>query len=88
MGHENKFLCPECGADCAGIVSMVSAGFDSEDPLSGVLQWISCEKCKTNIPAHLAELWDGLTEEGAKKEWRKMYRELVLNSDDEFFTNP
>ncbi len=52
----------------------------------GVLRWIGYEKCEAIIPDHLAERWDDLTEESAKKEWRNTYRELVLNSDGEFFT--
>ena len=68
------FLCPECGGEEPYIVMEVSTVYDPDDPVSSVLEWISCKQCGVNIPAHIAERWDGLTTEKAKKEWLDIYK--------------
>ena len=75
---DNEFICPECGSKKAGMQSMVSrptpTGEKNEDPWASILQDIECLSCKKIIPAHLAELWDDISIEEAKKEWRELYR--------------
>jgi predicted RNA-binding Zn-ribbon protein involved in translation (DUF1610 family) len=56
---KEKFLCPECGSTQAG---------------DTVLERIYCTSCGRAIPAHIAYLWDDLSEEEARKEWRAKYR--------------
>ncbi|MDC9725448.1 MAG: hypothetical protein PSN44_05970 [Gammaproteobacteria bacterium] len=74
MEKENNFLCPECGGDKAYSVMEVSTVYDPDDPISGILEWISCEQCQNDIPAHIAERWNGLTTEQARQEWQDVYR--------------
>jgi len=79
MSHPNDnagFLCPECGSHDAGGVIMVEPAFDDDDdkPWSAVLQIITCACCNSLMPAHLAELWDGISPDEAAKEWRDVYR--------------
>ena len=70
---DNEFICPECGSKKAGMQSMVSRPTPTrgnEDPWASILQDIECLSCKKIIPAHLAERWDDISIEEAKKEWR------------------
>jgi hypothetical protein len=68
------FLCPECGSHDAAENLMVSQHYDPSIPHSGVLQYISCAACRYRIPAHLAERWDGITDDEAASEWRREFR--------------
>ena len=38
------------------------------------MQQVECNDCKMIIPTHIAERWDNLSIEQAKKEWVKVYR--------------
>ena len=74
---DNEFICPECGSKKAGMQSMVSRPTPTEgneDPWASILQDIECLSCKKIIPAHLAERWDDISLEEAKKEWKEIYR--------------
>jgi hypothetical protein len=73
---DQPFICPECGSGEAGIVAHISPDprLIGTDPWAGVLETIQCGNCRRNIPAHLAERWNGLSLEEARKEWRKVYR--------------
>ncbi|NQY26643.1 MAG: hypothetical protein HRT92_05640 [Piscirickettsiaceae bacterium] len=75
MENEDSFLCPECGGEEPYIVTEVSTVYDPDDPVSAVLEWISCKQCHAEIPAHIAERWNNITIEQAQKEWRDTYRE-------------
>jgi hypothetical protein len=76
------FLCPECGSqDAAGVV-LVSTVPSDDDPWSAVLERITCARCESVIPAHLAELWDGMLPEEAVKEWRDVYRNSMPRDDN------
>jgi hypothetical protein len=68
------FICPECGStECADAV-MVDGPFDPSKPWSGVLEHQHCARCRSIIPAHLAERWRNLSVEQAQKMWREIYR--------------
>lgn len=69
------FVCPECGSREADSTVMVETVLREGDPWSGVLQRITCRGCGREIPAHLGELWDGISVEQARSEWREVYRE-------------
>jgi len=45
-----------------------------QDPWNAVLQIIHCADCGRQVPAHLAERWNGLSMEDARREWRDVYR--------------
>jgi predicted RNA-binding Zn-ribbon protein involved in translation (DUF1610 family) len=70
-----EFICPECGSRKASDGRFVETEYDEADVWSGVLQMWRCADCKSVIPAHLCERWDGLSVEGAQKEWREVFRE-------------
>ena len=71
---KERFLCPECGSTQAGDTVNVSTDPSTGDPWSGVLERVYCTSCGRAIPAHIAYLWDDLSEEEARKEWRAKYR--------------
>ena len=70
-----SFKCPECGSTESNESVLVETDFSKDDPWSGVLQRRRCAKCGFVIPAHLAELWAGISHEQAAEEWRKCYRD-------------
>ncbi|NOQ94958.1 MAG: hypothetical protein GQ547_10045 [Methylophaga sp.] len=72
---EQPFLCPECGGEQAYNIINVSPIFDPDDPITNILEWISCKQCGAEIPAHIAERWNGCTNEQAQKEWLDTYRD-------------
>ena len=77
MNNNNDFICPNCGSTEPGYEEYVSKeNPDSKDtnPWSSVLQIISCEQCHRKIPAHLAERWDNISIEDAKKEWIEKFK--------------
>ncbi len=45
------------------------------DPWRGVLQIITCGDCGRDVPAHLAERWNGLTVDEARRDWLAVYRD-------------
>lgn len=53
---------------------LVSSKPLSSNPCSGVLEWITCAICKTDIPAHLGERWDDITPGQAREKWLRLYR--------------
>lgn len=72
-----KFICPECGSSEPGeefFLSKEPLNTKAKDPWANVLQQIECSKCKSIIPLHLAERWDGINYEEAKEEWLKIYK--------------
>jgi len=77
--EENCFLCPECGGNVPGVVMMVSPVLGQDNPVSHVLEWISCEECGSNIPAHIAERWENQSIDEARKEWREIYKDNQLD---------
>ena len=70
-----EFICPECGSHETGGKTHVSTVPDERDPWSGVLVRIRCASCRAVIPAHLAERWDNVSLEEARKQWREIYRD-------------
>ena len=78
---KSEFLCPECGGKKPDGGMFVSSEPGSDDPWSSVLKIIFCEQCHKSIPAHLAERWDGITIEDAKKEWVEVYRATAPSSE-------
>ena len=72
--ERGEFVCPECGSRDAELAVMVEPVFREDDPWSGVMQWITCDSCSREIPAHLGERWGGISVEEAGKEWREVYR--------------
>lgn len=74
--NRQHFICPECGNTEPGEETMVSPEFDINDPRTEVMQWLRCNQCGVNIPAHIAERWDNLTEEEARQAWHDKYRNL------------
>ncbi|MBE0440389.1 MAG: hypothetical protein IBX57_11675 [Gammaproteobacteria bacterium] len=77
---DEPFLCPECGGDKAYLAKHVSIEFVPDDPVTHILEWIECKQCHSDIPAHIAERWNGLTVEQAKQEWRELYRDEDVNT--------
>ena len=69
-----RFICPECGSqECEPTsLKLTLAGG------SGLRRNLVCAKCRFEIPAHLAERWGGISVEEASKEWREIYRALVV----------
>ena len=72
--EQGCFLCPECVGNTPDMAMQVSPAFDSDDPVSGILEWISCAECGAVIPAHIAERWDNLSIDEARKAWREIYQ--------------
>ena len=72
----NDYICPECGSKDRGLETLLDKEMNekSKDPWDSVLQQIECSSCGSVIPLHLAELWDNLSIEDAKKEWKEKYR--------------
>ena len=70
------FICPECGSNEPGEEIMLSKEINSKskDPWVSVLQQIECLSCGSVVPTHLAECWDDLSIEDAKKEWIEKYK--------------
>ena len=77
------FICSECGSLEASLHTMVSPIPDADDAWSDILQTMTCAGCGFDIPAHLAERWDGITIEQAQQEWRKIYKPTASREDDE-----
>ena len=69
-----SFKCPECGSTESNESALVETAFSKDDPWSDILQRHRCVRCGFVIPAHLAELWDGISQEAAVEEWRKCFR--------------
>jgi len=73
----DKFICPECGSNNEGdrlLLNKEISDNENKDPWSSVLEQISCGDCGSVIPAHLAERWDNLSVDAAKKEWLQVYK--------------
>lgn len=69
-----KFICPECNSKESGgeiLISKEPSRSNNKNPWSNVMQQMECHDCKMIIPSHLAERWDNLSIEQAKKEWVK-----------------
>jgi hypothetical protein len=66
--NNQDFICPECGSNEAGVTTNVSAIPEERYAWTSVLKRIRCAKCRRDIPAHMAERWDGLSFEEAQKE--------------------
>jgi uncharacterized Zn finger protein len=71
-----RFICLECGSEDSGEELLLSKEINdySKDPWDSVLQQIECLSCGSIIPAHLAERWNNLSIEDAKKEWKEKYK--------------
>jgi rubredoxin len=72
--EKGKFICPECGSKEADTMALISPIFVPGNPWSFVLQTITCVDCGSEVPAHLAERWNGMTKEQARSEWEDVYR--------------
>jgi len=72
--NPDDFICPECGSREANEFVCVETLPSETDPWSAILQRCKCAKCGNIIPAHLAERWDGLSQEQAVREWKQVYR--------------
>ena len=75
---EKKFICPECGSvgEKEGFLTIhqtLDFPPNEKDPWGTVEQITECCHCGSKIPAHLAELWKGLTIVEAKKEWKERF---------------
>ena len=73
-----SFICPNCGGSEVADVSFVSSlppEPGDPNPYAGVLYLEACAGCRIWIPGHLAERWDGLTEEEARQEWQEKFAE-------------
>ncbi len=73
--EENTFICPECGSREASTVLMVETEPDAPEPWGSILQRIICGQCRSVIPAHLGERWDGISVEAARAEWVATYKQ-------------
>lgn len=76
--HGRDFICPECGSTESSGRLLVSRDPEWDrahpGPWSGVLQIVTCARCRRTIPAHLAYRWS-LSLEQAQAEWRARYRD-------------
>jgi len=73
--YRGYFICPECGSKRTPDEEVhVSPIENDDDPATHVLQWIKCAQCGVFIPAHIAERWDDLSIDDAKKDWLEYYR--------------
>jgi len=72
--NPTQFLCPECGSHQSSEVYLVETDPRETDPWSAILERLLCAHCGYVIPAHLAELWNGLSPEAARLEWRQRFR--------------
>ncbi len=66
--------CPECDSSAEGEELHISVEHDAGNPWSDVLKAVRCADCGHLIPAHIWELWSGLTDEQARREWIDIYR--------------
>src|SRR5689334_9943459 len=64
--EEQPFICPNCGGSGETTTLCVSTAYDPKKPETAVLQYITCAGCGANIPAHLGQRWDGMSEEEAE----------------------
>ena len=71
---KSDFLCPECGGKAFGAQIFVSTEYDPDSPWSSVLQRLECEECASEIPAHIAERWGGISIAEAKRQWLDIYK--------------
>lgn len=70
-----NFICPECGSKDPGEeLFLEKVPNNSKDPWDSVLQQVQCLSCKCIIPVHLAERWNNISIEEAKKEWLGKYK--------------
>jgi hypothetical protein len=75
------FFCPNCRSrNCRGFAFVdppwtFGVGRPSNSPWDYVLQRCFCGDCSATIPAHLAERWEGRTEEDAIHEWKNVFRD-------------
>lgn len=70
-----SFICPECNSTEYKSHLYVSTIPDPNDPWSNILQQYECSKCENYIPAHLAERWNDINYEEAKREWKEIFRD-------------
>ena len=72
----NDYICPQCGSKDCGLETLLDKEMNKKpkDPWDTVLQQIECTGCGSVIPLHLAERWDNLSIEDAKKEWKEKYK--------------
>lgn len=73
--REGPFICPECGSLEGGVHMLVEPIHNPTDPWTSVLQIDICAACGSEIPVHLAERWDGVSIEDARREWREIYKD-------------
>ena len=78
--NNGSFICPECGHKESRETIFYETKRRNKDPWSNVLQIMTCGKCQSQIPAHLAERWNDLSVVDAKKEWKKVYRKKRLKN--------
>lgn len=72
------FICPECGSTESSGRLFVSRDPEWDrahpGPWSGVLQIVTCARCRRTIPAHLGYGWN-MSREQARAQWQERYRE-------------
>lgn len=73
--ERGEFICPECGSREAKGFTMIEPSPRSSGFWASVFSTITCAECGREIPAHLAERWNGLSVEDARGKWREVYRE-------------
>ena len=69
-----EFICPECGGTEPGLVEFIEPSGVTSNPWGKVYEIQTCSTCQFRIPAHLAERWEGISEEEARAEWRRDFR--------------
>jgi hypothetical protein len=74
MGTNPKFTCPECGSHEFDASMEQETAYKEDAPWTAVLWMHRCARCRSVIPAHLAELWENLTPDQAKTDWQERYR--------------
>jgi len=68
------FVCPECGSKERPTRALVEPIGEMDDPWSAITEVLTCTGCGSDVPAHLGERWDGLSEDDAEDQWHEVYR--------------
>lgn len=69
-----EFKCPECGSGQGTDGPLYNRIPIPGDIWSNVLSTCICQQCAAEIPSHLAERWNGISEREAKRRWSRYRR--------------
>ena len=73
----NDFICPNCGStkeEGRILLSKEPVLNKKRNAWASVLEQVTCKDCRSIIPTHLAERWNNISIDEAKKEWANLYK--------------